>query len=602
MNRPKADQKNTLKHGPWNPGLESTIPHKYLPLLTLFREENSSTSFREAHELSDFSGIDPIKIVALRAERLINHELLLRIMADFAIDAGSKYADLGINVRKAARDILEQYIMPDIDEFIESHQTLKRDTEKFFTSELASQFSITPDKPPQQTNKKSLLNLFGWRKPAQQDNQDTRLDLDPRQLERRVLENWQKKITTCDDPFEKACFEALYWTVSSIIKHRGGLIGNHSIIITISTNRLCNNYGSEQLGKAIEFCLARAVKEGGYRRLPAQEKPVVMNVKGASAAGKSTMRQQQKALAQRLGVKWQDFALISPDIWRKYLLDYDSLGPAYKYAGMLSGHELEMIDQKLDRYMAQKAARGEISHFLIDRFRFDSFVADQDSAQDSKLLSRFGDVIFMAFMITPPDETVKRAWSRGLQFGRYKAVDDLLHHNVEAFTGMPQLFFNWAGLANKKVHYEFLDNSVEHGKLPRTIAFGWNGAMTVLDIKCLLDIDRYTKINIEAENPQDVYDDKLMVAQNNTAFLERCCREIPEINFANQQNGQIYGHMENGNWIWRDQEYFSRLPEGGDERVALEAINWSAGFDEITQFDTSINLKKKKTYTLGEWA
>ena len=40
MNLPETDQKP--KHGPWNPGLESTIPHEYLPLLTLFRKEKSS--------------------------------------------------------------------------------------------------------------------------------------------------------------------------------------------------------------------------------------------------------------------------------------------------------------------------------------------------------------------------------------------------------------------------------------------------------------------------------------------------------------------------------------------------------------------------------
>ncbi len=50
----------------------------------------------------------------------------------------------------------------------------------------------------------------------------------------------------------------------------------------------------------------------------------------------------------------------------------------------------------------------------------------------------------MFFVITPPDATVERAWQRGLKFGRYKAVDDLLDHNVEAFTGMPNLSFTWA--------------------------------------------------------------------------------------------------------------------------------------------------------------
>ena len=39
--------------------------------------------------------------------------------------------------------------------------------------------------------------------------------------------------------------------------------------------------------------------------------------------------------------------------------------------------------------------------------------------------------------------TEERAWQRGLTTQRYKAVDDLLYHNVEAFTGIPELFFSW---------------------------------------------------------------------------------------------------------------------------------------------------------------
>ena len=112
--------------------------------------------------------------------------------------------------------------------------------------------------------------------------------------------------------------------------------------------------------------------------MPPQHKPVMMNVKGASASGKSTMRPLQRNLAEKLGLPWQEFALISPDIWRKFLLDYGSLGAAYKYAGTLTGHEVEIIDKKLDRHMAMKDGRGEMSHLLIDRFRFDSFVPEAE--------------------------------------------------------------------------------------------------------------------------------------------------------------------------------------------------------------------------------
>src|SRR4029450_1809034 len=98
---------------------------------------------------------------------------------------------------------------------------------------------------------------------------------------------------------------------------------------------------------------------------------------------------------------------------------------------MLPGHELHIIDQKLDRYMADKASRAGMSHLLIDRFRFDSFALDPDEEEGSRLLPRFGQLVYMFFMITPPAATVERAWVRGQQVGRYKALHDLLARNVE---------------------------------------------------------------------------------------------------------------------------------------------------------------------------
>ena len=83
-----------------------------------------------------------------------------------------------------------------------------------------------------------------------------------------------------------------------------------------------------------------------------------------------------------------------------------------------------------------------MSHLLIDRFRFDSFAPDSDEA-GSNLLTRFGQIVYLFFMITPPASLVERAWKRGLDVGRYKAVDDTLAHGVEAYSGMPELFFTW---------------------------------------------------------------------------------------------------------------------------------------------------------------
>jgi len=298
----------------------------------------------------------------------------------------------------------------------------------------------------------------------------------------------------------------------------------------------------------------------------------VMNTKGASAAGKSSLRPLQRALAARIGVNWADFALVSPDIFRKFLLDYASLGEAYKYAGSLSGHELQIVDHKLDRHIAQKAGRGQMTHLLIDRFRFDTFAPASDVA-GSNLLTRFGSLVYLFFMITPPDATVERAWHRGLEVGRYKAVDDLLAHNIEAYNGMPEVFFTWALAAGKKVHYEFLDNSVALGEQPRTVAFGWNGEMQVLDVGGLLDVERYHRINVEAHAPAEVYPGaRDMAPESNTRFLAACLGRLPVVNFADRRSGSIWLRCEGGRPLWADAAGLAQALKDPETRAGIAAV------------------------------
>jgi hypothetical protein len=239
---------------------------------------------------------------------------------------------------------------------------------------------------------------------------------------------------------------------------------------------------------------------------------------------------------------------------------------------MFTGDELAIIDTKLDRYMGRKGERAEIPHILVDRFRFDSFAPEIDEAT-STLVTRFANVVYLFFMITPPHVTVERAWQRGLRVGRYKAADDLLAHNVEAFTGMPDFFFTWAMRTNKRVHYEFLDNSVPHGERPRTIAYGWNRDMTILDINCMLDIERYQRINVNARNPDEVYSNPhAMAPECNTQFLERCVRLLTTVSFANRDTGHISARIEAGRPTWIDPEALKESMTDDSTRAGILAV------------------------------
>jgi len=554
--------------GPWNPGLRSEIPHELRHLCTIFRPENAFTTLDDVAEMHDLTGLEMSELVAFRPHRLALHELLIRVSADLSVPDGSKIEDLGINFRQITRDILARYVEPEMAAIVAAYDTTRQALAAIIARELAALLDPVP--PPTAPARRGIVARlrasFGSAepKPAAIDAGEDR--------ERRVIAEWQHRIHTATQPVERAALNALARVVSALAVRHGQVWGGHALISTIATNLACNAYCSDVIGALVGSLTMRAAANDGYVLLPWHEQPVVMNTKGPSASGKSTLRPYQKKLAGDIGLRWSEFALISPDIWRKQLIDYGSLGVAYKYGGAFAGDEVRIVDLKLDRYMAAKAQRGQMPHLLIDRFRFDSFAPDSDEA-GSNLLTRFGHVVYLFFMITPPESLVARAWNRGLEFGRYKAVDDTLAHSLEAYSGIPQLFFTWVDRKDKRLHFEFLDNSVAQGEVPRTVAFGTNDVLNVLDIASMLNVERYRRVDVDALNPGQLYPDTAaLVPEANTGFLVRCTAHFAEINFADQGTGRIYLRLTNGVLAWIDHEGLRQATSNAETRAGLLAV------------------------------
>jgi hypothetical protein len=500
-------------HGPWNPGVASQTPSELRHLATIFRPEHVFTSLAAATELRGLTGFSLSELVAFRPQRLALHELLVRITADFAVPDGTRIEDLGLNFREMARLLWARHLEPAMDSIVEAYRCAREDARGVIESTLL-----------------------------------------------RAGRNWgPEEIAECERLAAASLGSAagcghrcLARVMSALFATQGAAWGSRDLIASMATNLACNDFGAEQIGRAIAPLLHTAAREHGYKLLPRQEHPVVINTKGPSASGKSTLRPLQKKLAGEIGVEWSDFAIISPDIWRKQLLDYASLGAAYKYAGAFTSDEVQIIDHKLDRYMAGKNLRGEMSHLLIDRFRFDSFAPDSNEA-GSNLLTRFGQTVYLFFMITPPEMLVERAWKRGLEVGRYKAVDDTLAHAVEAYSGIPDVFFTWVRRGDKRIQFEFLDNTVRLGERPRTVAFGDNETFNILDVKSALDVERYARINVDAAAAESLYPDRsLLLAEKNLNFLRRCVQSFHRVNFADQASGQVYLRIERGKPIQMD--------------------------------------------------
>ncbi len=550
------DPDNNPVENAWNPGISSSIPSHLKSRISLFDPKNSLINYHDAREAARLSGLPETDLAILRVERLIIHELLLRVTSDLYVPDGPNYADLVISLRSMVDKIYQRHMIPRLDTFRLQFDEIKAEVRTQLYSIIDQSLMV------EAKGKKRLLGLLKSR------NSYIRRDDDS------LLAFWtEKEKNSQKASLMASCYAALVRLGGAMMGQQGRLVADLDMVVDLAGRLVIHDYGSQQVRAMITRDFDQAAKAEGFRFLSPQTKPVVMNTKGASAAGKSTLRPKQRQLAIKLDTKWEDYAVISPDYWRKYLIDYDSLGEDYKYAAMLTGHELTMIDRKLDQYMAEKAAAGTMPHLLIDRFRFDSFDTNAEGDYQSNLLTRFGDVVYLFFVITAPSQTVERAWKRGLSTQRYKAVDDLLYHNIEAFTGIPDLFFSWSQVENKTIHFEFLDNDQPLGEPPRTIAFGKNKSMVILDPDALSNIDRYRHVNVNARKPEDVL---TRMTEQPFQFIRSCIDKLDQITFADFHTAHVYGQINHGKWSYFNTQL---CPDKNQLMNMLLSLGWNENMD-----------------------
>ncbi|UEM25052.1 zeta toxin family protein (plasmid) [Skermanella mucosa] len=586
--------------GPWNPGIQSGFTRELLALSTIFRPGNSFNDITQAMELRDVTGLSLEDLAIFRPERLALHEVLVRVTADYEIPdpEDASVSSLGMNLRRMAQTLMTLVVEPNRSKLDDIYREARSELETFIGRELSGSFRRSPAGPGRERDA-APRGLWTWfrRSPGAAAAPAAESEWD---RDERLVREWSMRAHTSEAALDKAAFRSLVRVASATRLKHGRILGEHTFLPSLALGLACNDYGGGAIGQFLEPKIRDVAQREGFRQVPAQGRPVTMLTKGASASGKSTMRPLQRKLAAKMGIQWNDFALISPDTWRKALLDFDSLGPLYKYAGMLTSQEVTIIDRKLDAHLVRKGDKRQTSHLLIDRFRFDSFALHSDESKH--LPSRFGNLLCYLLMVTPPEETVERAWQRGLEVGRYKSVDDLLAHNVEAYTGMQNILFGRALDPNISVHFEFLDNSVPRGEVPLTAAFGWSGEMNILDVRCILNLERYRKINVDARQPDEVYPDQgTMAAENNAGYLVRCIRKFSRVNFADRGTGRIYARFEAGQLRWIDPEALASAGADPEVQAALHAVAPDMAKMAPCPATTPEFLQPDRFHTIGRW-
>jgi len=535
----------------WDPGIVSEIPTAYRELETIYNPANVFTRLDDVNQQATETGLSPVELVGFRPHRLVLHELIVRITADIVVLEGENEEDLGINFRNIANLIFSQYIIPGLMQIEHGFDTMRTRIEDMTALELERALL------PQRATKKDTPSLWSRLFKARPKPVTTHA-LTRQEREFELINNFKQRGLEADDELSAAVYRSLYRVLGSIVTTRGFIGNDPAYLKEICVRHACNYLGSREIGRKVGVLVDKAIAAEGYARIADADNPILISLKGASAAGKSSLRPNLSEMMAQLGIEDHGYGTISPDIWRRMLADYDMLGESYKYAGRFTSHEVNVIDTKVDHYIRAKAdKRQSIPHLMVDRFRFDSFASEKITRVLHKTYVRYIDTMYMYFVVTPPEATVERGWERGQERGRYKAVEDFLGHCVEAYAGMPKLLFKWTS-HNKPVYFfEFLDNSVAKGTYPTLIARGTQGKMQIYQLHSLIDIERYQRINVLATCPEEVAapPEQLTVA-NNLGFLKQCIARFALIEFIDRASDSCYLRIRSGSFDVCDADMF----------------------------------------------
>src|SRR5260221_621232 len=222
-------------------------------------------------------------LVAFRPQRLALHELLIRVTADFAVPDGTLIGDLGINFREIASLLFERHLLPETDAIAAVYERARRELRDAMDAALAG---VMPEHSPlDSATKRPGSRLFA---------RIARRRAAPIPVDRgwgpRQIAECERLAGSSVDPRQKIVYRTLARVMSALVATQGHAWGTRELIASVASNMAGNEKGREFNRRTGEPMLLRASRSEGYPLLPRQERPVVINTKGPSASGKSTLR------------------------------------------------------------------------------------------------------------------------------------------------------------------------------------------------------------------------------------------------------------------------------------------------------------------------
>src|SRR5258708_20371743 len=240
-------------YGPWNPGIESTLPTEFLPLATVFRSANVSSSVLELMEMNSFCGLALERLSTFKPARLALHEVLIRVMADLSVPDGEKYEDLGINFRQMTATIMGKYIAPELTAITSLFEQLKHEAADFLDR---AQGATASDIGRQEFPKSNPTPCSRFFLPSRNKVPTRAVTRSPEHADVVRIDGWRKKAQSTAHAVERTCYQALVTTAEAIFAVHGRLTNNRELITSIALRLVCNDYGSFPVGDNLApFCL-----------------------------------------------------------------------------------------------------------------------------------------------------------------------------------------------------------------------------------------------------------------------------------------------------------------------------------------------------------
>src|SRR3954471_15436431 len=206
-----------MSYGPWNPGLNSQVPRELRHMCTIFRPETSCTRVSSATELRQLTGLPLCDLAIFRPQRLVLHELMIRVMANLSVPTGEKIGDLGINFRLITDRLLHRYIEPEM-EAIEAEYASVRGQLAAVIREALTELVTPRVAPVGSPGRAPKLHWFRRAKPQANAPGTHATDAPPQMSSTawgpQQIADFERQAATTNDPLKRAAFRALVRVMS----------------------------------------------------------------------------------------------------------------------------------------------------------------------------------------------------------------------------------------------------------------------------------------------------------------------------------------------------------------------------------------------------